>query len=281
MIQKTYKLLRDISEQMRRQSISAFSASTAFFFFLSMVPMLIMLCTILPYTPLTEQNLVTLITDFTPDKVDGLVQDFIAEIYDKSAGILSVAVLATIWSAGKGLLALMRGLNAINGVEERRNYFVVRLVASFYTIVMLLVVLVSLFIMVFGNQLVSFALHRIPTLQALVSALMNFRFMFVWLVLTLLFAAVYAYVPDKKQRFREQIPGAIFTAVVWSVFSWGFSMYVEWSDFSIYGSLSIIIIVMLWLYSCMYILMVGAYLNQYMEERDRKAIEEESEQSKK
>jgi len=266
---------------MRRQSISAFSASTAFFFFLSMVPMLIMLCTILPYTPLTEQNLVTLITDFTPDKVDGLVQDFIAEIYDKSAGILSVAVLATIWSAGKGLLALMRGLNAINGVEERRNYFVVRLVASFYTIVMLLVVLVSLFIMVFGNQLVSFALHRIPTLQALVSALMNFRFMFVWLVLTLLFAAVYAYVPDKKQRFREQIPGAIFTAVVWSVFSWGFSMYVEWSDFSIYGSLSIIIIVMLWLYSCMYILMVGAYLNQYMEERDRKAIEEESEQSKK
>ena len=281
MIQKTYKLLRDISEQMRRQSISAFSASTAFFFFLSMVPMLIMLCTILPYTPLTEQNLVTLITDFTPDKVDGLVQDFIAEIYDKSAGILSVAVLATIWSAGKGLLALMRCLNAINGVEERRNYFVVRLVASFYTIVMLLVVLVSLFIMVFGNQLVSFALHRIPTLQALVSALMNFRFMFVWLVLTLLFAAVYAYVPDKKQRFREQIPGAIFTAVVWSVFSWGFSMYVEWSDFSIYGSLSIIIIVMLWLYSCMYILMVGAYLNQYMEERDRKAIEEESEQSKK
>lgn len=281
MIQKTYRLLRDISEQMRRQSISAFSASTAFFFFLSMVPMLIMLCTILPYTPLTEQNLVTLITDFTPDKVDGLVQDFIAEIYDKSAGILSVAVLATIWSAGKGLLALMRGLNAINGVEERRNYFVVRLVASFYTIVMLLVVLVSLFIMVFGNQLVSFALHRIPTLQALVSALMNFRFMFVWLVLTLLFAAVYAYVPDKKQRFREQIPGAIFTAVVWSVFSWGFSMYVEWSDFSIYGSLSIIIIVMLWLYSCMYILMVGAYLNQYMEERDRKAIEEESEQSKK
>jgi len=281
LIQKTYKLLRDISEQMRRQSISAFSASTAFFFFLSMVPMLIMLCTILPYTPLTEQNLVTLITDFTPDKVDGLVQDFIAEIYDKSAGILSVAVLATIWSAGKGLLALMRGLNAINGVEERRNYFVVRLVASFYTIVMLLVVLVSLFIMVFGNQLVSFALHRIPTLQALVSALMNFRFMFVWLVLTLLFAAVYAYVPDKKQRFREQIPGAIFTAVVWSVFSWGFSMYVEWSDFSIYGSLSIIIIVMLWLYSCMYILMVGAYLNQYMEERDRKAIEEESEQSKK
>lgn len=113
------------------------------------------------------------------------------------------------------------------------------------------------------------------------SALMNFRFMFVWLVLTLLFAAVYAYVPDKKQRFREHIPGAIFTAVVWSVFSWGFSMYVEWSDFSIYGSLSIIIIVMLWLYSCMYILMVGAYLNQYIEERDRKAIEEESEQSKK
>lgn len=133
------------------------------FFFLSLGPMLIMICTIIPYTPLTEENLVTAVTDLTPDRIDPLAESLIADVYDKSAGILSIALLATLWSAAKGVMALMTGLNAVNGVEEKRNYFLVRAVASVYTVVMLLVVILSLFLMVFGDQLVTLALHRIPS----------------------------------------------------------------------------------------------------------------------
>lgn len=263
-MRKLIVIMRDFSTQMGRQNISAFAASTAFFLFLSVVPMLILICTIIPYTPLTEENLVAVVTDLTPDKIDPLVESLIAEVYDKSAGILSVAAIATIWSAGKGVLALMRGLNAINGVEEDRNYFLVRMVASLYTVVMLIVLILSLFIMVFGNQLVELALHRIPQLQVAVSFLMNFRFLLVWAILTMLFSAVYAYVPNEKLAIGEQVPGATFAAVVWSVFSWGFSLYVGKTDsYSVYGSLALIIIVMVWLYFCMYIIMIGAYLNRY------------------
>lgn len=266
MVRKWFVILRDFSRQMGKQNISAFAASTAFFLFLSLVPMLMMICTIIPYTPLTEENLMMVVTDLTPTMIDPLAERLISEVYDKSTGILSIAVIATVWSAGKGVLALMRGLNAINGVTERRNYFVVRVVASFYTVVMLIVMILSLFVMVFGNQLVEFALHNIPQLQVLASFLMNFRFFFVWMVLTVLFGIIYAYVPNKKLRFREQIPGGSFTAVVWSLFSWGFSLYVEKTDsYGIYGSLSIIIIVMVWLYFCMYIVMIGAYINRYFE----------------
>lgn len=265
-IKKLFIILRDLSRKMGRQNISAFAASTAFFLFLSTVPMLIMICTIIPYTPLTEENLVTAVTELTPDKMDPLAESLIAEVYDKSAGILSIAAIATLWSAGKGVLALMRGLNAINGVAEERNYLLVRAIASFYTVVMLVGVMLSLLIMVFGNQLVEFLLHNIPQLKVLVKFFMNFRFLFVWLVLTGLFCAVYAYVPDKKLKFREQLPGAAFSAVIWSIFSWGFSIYVSSSNsYSIYGSLSIIIIVMVWMYFCMYIMMVGAYLNRYFQ----------------
>lgn len=264
MIRKVYLIGRDFAEQMKKQNISAYAASIAFFFFLSLVPMLIMICTIIPYTPLTEENLVTAVTDLTPDRIDPLAESLIADVYDKSAGILSIALLATIWSAAKGVMALMTGLNAVNGVEEKRNYFLVRAVASLYTVVMLVVVILSLFIMVFGDQLVTLALHRIPQLEAVVSFAMNFRFILVWAVLTLLFAAVYTYVPDVKMKFKEQIPGAIFASVVWSVFSWGFSIYVTYGNsYGIYGSLSIIIIVLLWMYFCMYIIMIGAYMNCY------------------
>lgn len=265
-IERVFLLLRDLSLHMKKQNISTFAASTAFFFFLSVVPMLLVICTIIPYTPLTEADLVAAVTDLTPAQVNPLVESLISDIYEKSAGVLSVAIIATIWSAAKGVMALMRGLNAINGVEEQRNYFVVRLIASFYTLVMLVVVILSLFIMVFGNQLVTLALHRMPHLQNIVSFAMNFRFLLVWAVLTLLFAAIYAYVPDRKLNFKEQIPGAVFAAVVWSVFSWGFSIYLTYGNpYGIYGSLSIIIIVLLWMYFCMHIIMLGAYLNRYFE----------------
>jgi len=254
----------DFSAQMKKRNISSYAASIAFFFFLSLVPMLILVCTIIPFTPLTEENLVTAVTELTPDPIDPLAESLIADVYDKSAGILSIAAIATIWSAAKGVIALMRGLNAVNGVEEERNYFVVRIIASFYTVVMLVVMILSLFLMVFGNRLVDLALYRIPQLRAIASFAMNFRFIFVWLILTLLFAAVYAYVPDVKLQFREQIPGALFSAVAWSIFSWGFSIYVDYGNsYGIYGSLAIIIIVLLWMYFCMYIILIGAYLNIY------------------
>ena len=273
MVRRIFHVLVDFSAQMKKKDINTYAASIAFFFFLSVVPMLIMICTIIPYTPLTEENLVELVTDLLPDQVDPLAESLISEVYDKSAGILSIAIIATIWSAAKGVMALMRGLNVVNDVEEQRNYFLVRIIASFYTVVMLLVVILSLFVMVFGDQLVAVTLHRLPQLQTLVSFVMNFRFLFVWAVLSVLFAAVYAYGPDKKLVFKEQIPGAVFSAVVWSVFSWAFSYYLTYGNtYGIYGNLSIIIIVLLWMYFCMYIIMIGAYVNRYFESVNKKLV---------
>lgn len=264
MFHKLCMIGNDFSAQMKKQNISAYAASIAFFFFLSIVPMLMVICTVIPYTPLTEENLVQAITDITPDIADPLAESLVADVYDQSAGILSIAAIATLWSAAKGVMALMQGLNAVNGVTEKRNYFVVRGVACFYTFVMLIVVILSLFLNVFGNRFVDIALYRIPQLKHLVSLAMHFRFLVVWAVLTLLFAMIYAFLPDDKLRFREQIPGATFSAVVWSIFSWGFSLYVNNSDsYGIYGSLAIIIIILLWMYFCMYIIMIGAYLNRY------------------
>lgn len=262
-MREIYFFIRNIGVQMRNQNVSAFAASTAFFFILSVVPMLIVICTIIPYTPLTQENLVMAVTELTPDVIDSLAENLISEVYHKSAGILSIAALTTLWSAGKGVMALMRGLNAINGVEDKRNYVLIRLISSLYTVVMLIVLILSLFIMVFGNQLVNLILHRFPQVRGIVEFLMNFRFLAVWAVLTLLFGAVYAYIPDKKLCFKEQLPGASFAAVGWSIFSWGFSLYISRSQsYTIYGSLTIIVIVMIWLYICMYIVMIGAYINQ-------------------
>ncbi len=264
MIRKLIKIGMNFNIKMSEKNISAYAASTAFFIFLSLVPMLMVICTMIPYTPLTEENLTKAITEVTPNQIDPMVTELIRDVYQRASTILPLAAIIMIWTAAKGLLALMRGLNAVNDVQERRNYFVVRFVAALYTVVMLIATVISLVIMVLGSKLVDVVLARIPQLEVLFSLIVNLRFIFSWVVLTLLFAVIYTYVPSKKLRFREQIPGASFTAVVWSVFSWGFSIYLNLSgSFSIYGSLSLIIIAMIWMYFCMYIILVGAYLNNF------------------
>ena len=251
------------TKDMKRKNMSAYSASIAFFFFLSIVPMLILICAVLPHTPLTEKDLMDVVNEVIPAVIQPLITSLITEIYDKSSGILPIAIIAMIWSAAKGVMSLMRGLNAMHDVEEKRNYVAVRSIASFYTIVMLLMVILSLFVNVFGNQLVDLALHRFPPLHIFVSFLMNFRFIVVWGILTLFFAAIYTYVPDRKLKFKQQIPGAMFSAIGWSIYSWGFSIYLQYNSYGLYGSLSIVIIALLWMYFCMYIMLFGAYLNHY------------------
>lgn len=264
MAHKLYIISRDFAKQMSRQNISAFSASTAFFLFLSCIPMLILICTLLPYTPLTEEMLVEVMMNLTPERMNSLIVSLVAQVYEKSVGTLSVAAVITLMSAGKGILALIRGLNSVNEVVENRNYFVLRIVASFYTVIVLIVVLLLLLTGVFGNVLVNLIVTNFPQVQLLFGFLMNFRFLFIWAVLTLAFTMIYTYIPNKKMKFTMQVPGACFSAIVWLVFSWGFSVYVDHYDgISAYGSLSILIVIMLWLYCGMYIIMIGAHLNRY------------------
>lgn len=264
MVHKIWKTGLVIKENVLKKNISSFAASTAFFLFLSLVPMIILICTIIPYTPLTEEILTKSITDFLPDKMEPLLLAILSEIYEKSAGILSMAALLTLWSAGKGMMALMRGLNEINGTEEKRNYFVTRLIASFYTLALLAVVVVSLLLSVFGNVVLQTIRGKLPQTEGIFSFMMSFRFLIVWAFMVVLFTAIYAYVPDKKLKFRKQIYGAIFSAVMWTILSWGFSLYVEIGGFSIYGSLSIIVLIMLFLYFCMYMTLIGAQINRYL-----------------
>ena len=75
---------------------------------------------------------------------------------------------------------------------------------------------------------------------------------------------LYAFVPNVKLKVKNQFPGALFSAVSWNLFSWGFSIYVgTFNGLSVYGSLSAIVVIMLWLYFCMYLLLIGAHINRF------------------
>lgn len=266
------RIARGFIKQMSMANVGAYASSAAFFIFLSLIPIIILVLSILPFTPLQKSDLLTAV-QLMPAPMIPLMVALIDSLYNSTVGVISLAALMTVWSAGKGMLALVRGLNAMNGVIEDRNYFVQRLMASFYTVVMLVLLIVSLILMVFGNTLVRVISAHFPLLKGLLEFLMNFKHLYSWGILTLAFMVIYAYVPNVKHRVKDQFPGALFTAVTWNAFSTGFSIYIEnFNGFSVYGSLSAIVVIMLWMYFCMYLLLVGAHINRFLNFFKKKGI---------
>ena len=261
---KIYRIFYEFGKQMTIKNISSFAASTAFFLFISLIPILYLVCSILPYVNLTQETLRESINAVLPGVIGVFLNSIIADVYGQSAGGISLAVLVMLWSAGKGMMALMRGLNAVNEVEEEKNYFFVRVIAAVYTVLLIVAVIISMVVSGFGKLIIKMFIDSIPGGSIVYSVFTRVRFLYVWIVLTVLFMLIYSYVPGRRQKFLMQMPGAVFTAVIWNGFSLVFSAYLEYfGDFGIYGSLATVVIVLLWLYSVSYIAMIGAHINRY------------------
>ena len=250
---------------MSKYHVSAYASSTAFFTYLSLIPVLLVFFAVLPYTPLTEAKLMEIAAEILPQYLVPAAVSVIANMYVGSGTVLSVTILVLIWSGGKGMLALLRGLNVINRVEEKRGYVRLRLRASVYTVILLAMVIVLLVLVVFGEWIAGFLSGIFPHIHYLFDLLFAFRPVFMILLLTLFFGAMFTWIPNCKKNFVYELPGAFFASCVWYFLSWFFSIYVNhFFAYNVYGSVATATIIMLWLYMCFYIVLAVALLNCFL-----------------
>ena len=136
-----------------------------------------------------------------------------------------------------------------------------------------LAIIVTLLVLVLGNRIQVAAQRTIPILGRLLAKVIGARTLLVFAVLFAVFLVLYKVLPNRKATFKSQLPGAFMIAVAWMIFSYGFSLYFEFfPNFgNMYGSLTALIMVMLWLYVCMNLLLYGAEINAYFENEFRKA----------
>lgn len=260
--------VRDFLKKLKEDHINAYAAQTAYFLILSFIPFIMMLLTLIKYTPITKADLLTTAVDILPDSIDPMVISIIDEVYKKSSAVISISAITAVWSAGKGVMGIIQALNTINDVEEENNYIVIRLRAAFYMIIFVVAVILSLIIIVFGNKILLIIERQYPLISRITGAFGEVKNFAVLGVLTLLFWIMFKFIPRKKVKKSKQLPGAIIAAVSWTIFSFGFSLYIDLSSgfANMYGSLTTIILVMLWLYGCMYIMLVGAEINSYFQD---------------
>ena len=262
MIWKIIGNLKYFLDKCKQDKINAYSAQSAFFMLLSAIPFLMVFSSLLQYTSVTEGMILEIIQRVVPEYVSPFLVSIIDEVYNRSMGIISVTAIVAIWSAAKGVQYMVDGLNSVNDLEETRNWFVLRFWAIIYTVVFLVAVVFTLLVLVFGNSLHDLATGYIPILRQITDFLANFRGLWMFVVLTLFFDVIYTTLPNKKLTFKSQLPGAAICSVAWYLFSFGLSVYIDYfNGLSMYGSLTTIVLIMLWLYFCMYIIMMSAEIN--------------------
>lgn len=261
----------------------AYAAQAAYFFVLSMIPIILLLLTMVQFTSLTKDYIMNAVLQAFPTTVEGLIESIVDQVYSQSGTIIPITVLVALWSAGRGVLSITNGLNCVYESRETRNYVYLRIRASLYTVIFLVAIILSLVLSVFGNRIAIMLNQHFPVLVRLIDTVIRSRTLITLCILTLFWDTVYKYLPNRKNigktTMKKQLPGAIFTACAWQVISFVFSIYLDiFTGFTtMYGSLTMIILIMLWLYMCMYVILLGGEVNALLQ-RAIKMFEHEKEE---
>lgn len=266
MLSEIYLILKGFTNRLKKDQVSAFSAQSAFFLIMSVMPFLSILLTLIKYLPISQSMLYETILNVIPDAFHPLASSILNELFaQNSSAVLSLSVVLAVWSAAKGVLAIVRGLYSVYHVEDKRNYLVLRFISAIYTVIFVSAILLTLLLLVFSNQIYDALKKDFPMAADFLSIFISQKLILSLCLLTLFFLFVYKLVKVKHLNIFTLLPGAIFSSISWVATSYAFSYYIDhYSNFSYtYGSLAIIVLFMLWIYICMYILFIGAEINCY------------------
>ena len=265
--------IRGFVNRTYEDNIAAHSASAAYFLILSFIPFLLFFFFLIRYTPVTYNQMRELLVNVLPDNVQGFVLEIVADVYRRNSALVPISALGTMWSAGKGLQSLVNGFNNIYRVKETRNWFVNRIKSVFWTALLGVTLILALLLMLLKDQLLELVSGRDDMIGSIRTQIFEAGNLAVPAILFLVFLLLYRFLPNRKSKISQHVPGAVFTTVSWMFFSNLFSLYFEiFPGFSsMYGSLAALIIVMLWIYFLMTLLLYGAELNaMYVPLRERK-----------
>ena len=262
-LKKIYEKITDITDEIGNDHVGAYAAQSAYFFMLCMIPIILLLLTLVQYTPVTKADVMTAVMQVFPSSVDSMMATVVNQVYNQSMGIIPVTIIVALWSAGKGVLAMTTGLNCVYHCKETRNYVILRLSSTLYTLMFLLVILFLLVLSVFGNSLNIFISEHIPIFAEIADRVIELRTILTPIVMVAFSLLIYKFLPNRRDSLLRQLPGAVFAAIGWMAISWVFSVYVDvFTGFSsMYGSLTTIVLIMLWMYFCMYCILLGGELN--------------------
>lgn len=264
-MKKIYFFAKKLIENLSKDHVSEYSAQCAYYTILSFIPFIILLLTMIQYTGINQKTLFEVISRIIPSNMEELVLNIVQEVYSKSIGTISISIIFTLWSAGKGLYGFTKGLQKIYKVKNkaRTNYFYLRFISIIQTIFFIMLIVIALIGLVFGKTLISLLKDQFGilfNLGILEKIFIEIGFIFIAFIIILI---LYKYMVRSNQKTKGLVLGALFAAIALKVVSFVFSIYLDiFKGFSItYGSLTTLMLIMMWTYVCFYIVFLGAEIS--------------------
>jgi membrane protein len=257
--------LKELWVRIEKDDVPGMAAQLAYFFLLSLFPLLIFLVTLLPYTPMGQEDLLGVVRDFAPGETMNLIETSLQEVMNKNSKLLSFGVIATLWTASNGIHAIVRAFNKAYDVVENRSFFYSRFISIFLTIGMILVIVIALLLPVFGKQIGIYLFSELGLSKQFLAVWNALRWLISSIILFIVFTGLYWIAPNKKLTCISATPGALFSTIGWAITSLAFSFYVgNFGNYTAtYGSIGGVMVLMVWFYLSGFIIILGGEINAY------------------
>ena len=260
---KVYGFVSDMMED----RVGVYTAQSSFFMVLSLFPFLILLLNLIHLSPVKESFLLHIVEEYAPGVVKPILTSIFREMSKRTTRVtVSFTAIFSIWTASKAVASIMFGLFEVYKVHQKRNYFISRFFSILYTIFFLFVFSTVLILIVFGGKLASVAISINGDLEILRTTFTIFRYILVFLILMLFFTVTLRIADFRHVTFAKALPGSFLGTIAWIVFSYGFSIYIDNIVHMsyMYGSLTTVIVLMLWFYFSFYIFFIAAEFNKHI-----------------
>ena len=265
-------LVTYFSKKVYKDNITAYAAQAALFIFMSLIPLLLVLLWLLRFTPVTPALIIKGLDLILPNSIADWFEPLIEDAYSSSLTALWIAILLALYSAAKCIHSLRNALNIAYEIRETRNWFKLRVRAMLETLLFIVVVVLSLWLVFFGTQIQDLIEANTPnvSLAIVTSRIIDCRLLIMFVFLILIFAYIYMVLPNRHATFKSQLPGAVLCTVTWYFFTFGLSFVIRYMNgFSFYGSMTTLVIILFWLYFGMLFFLFFGEFNYYFEGRVR------------
>lgn len=207
---------------------------------------------------------VHLVFDTWPDEIAEPIAREVTNVLTVQRGdVLTFGILIAAYFASNGIEALRVGLNRAYRVIETRSIFVLRAQSLGFVVVATLGFVVVSALLVFAPIAVGIAEQRLPWIRPYTGTITVWRFLIAVVVIVAALIAVHMWLPAGRRRFRDIVPGLIFTLVFWVAGSSAFAAYLgRFSSYaSTYAGLASLMIALVFLYMISAIFIIGGELN--------------------
>lgn len=262
-----YDVFLKFREEIKEDGLSIRASSISYFFILALFPSIIFFFSLIPYVPIDhfDSKILNGLKGILPIGIFSILETTIHDIVSvQRGGLVSINFFLALFVASNGVNSIMRAFDKMNQTFKKRNFFQKKIAAFQILFLISMQLIIAFLLIIKGKEFIQLILNWLNTEDAIISFVVRFtKTLLILFSFFNIFALIYYFGPSVKKRYRYFSVGATFATLFSILMSIVFKFYTSYlNNFNrLYGSLGIMIVIMLLIYLNALVLLFGFELN--------------------